>query len=166
MAIPRLHYPLLLVHNMAMKLRVYLDTSVVSAAEDVRTPERQAQTLLFLARASEFDFATSDLTRQELEATADPQRRDRLLARITPIASVRITAEMRSLAREYVRHDIIPAAFEDDALHIAAAVLSGQDVLTSWNFRHMVNRRRRAMVNLLNASRGLRTIEILTPPEL
>lgn len=149
-----------------MKLRVYLDTTVVSAAEDVRTPERQEQTLAFFSRAAEFELATSDLTRQELAATPDAQRRGRLLARIATMACVQVTSEMHALAKEYVEQDILPAAFEDDALHIAAAVLSGQDVLTSWNFRHLVNRRRRAMVNLLNASRGFPTIEILTPPEL
>ena len=50
-------------------------------------------------------------------------------------------------------------------MHIAAAVLSGQGVLASWNLRHLVNRRRGARVNLFNATRGLPTIEILTPPE-
>ena len=149
-----------------MKLRIYLNTTVVSAAEDTRTPERQAQTLTFFARAAEYDLATSDLTRQELAATPDHEQRDRLLARITPWTSISITAEIRALAKEYVAQDIIPAAYEDDAVHIAAAVISGQDILISWNFRHMVNRRRRALVNLLNASRNLPTIEILTPPEL
>lgn len=149
-----------------MKLHVYLDTTVISASEDARAPERQEQTLAFFARANEFQFATSELTRQELAATPDPQRRARLLARITTIGCLGITPEMHALAGKYVAHDIIPPAFEDDALHIAAAVLSGQDILVSWNFRHLVNRRRRAMVNLLNASRGLPTIEILTPPEL
>ncbi|MFA7237101.1 MAG: hypothetical protein WC058_09570 [Phycisphaeraceae bacterium] len=149
-----------------MKLHVYLDTTVISAADDLRTPERQTQTLVFLARSGEFEFATSELTRQELAATPDAQRRDRLLARIASIPCIGITAPMHTLAKEYVEHDIIPAAYEDDAIHIAAAVLSGQDILASWNFRHMVNRRRRAMVNLLNASRNLPAIEILTPPEL
>lgn len=117
---------------MATKLRVYLDTTVVSAAEDPLARERRA----------------------------------RLLARADAISVVTTTADMHALAQDYVRQGIIPAAYEDDAMHIAAAVLSGQDILASWNFRHMVNRRRRAMVNLLNSSRGLRTIEILSPPEL
>lgn len=150
----------------AMKLRVYLDTTVVSAAEDARAPDRQAQTMAFFERAAEFTLATSELTRQELLGTPDLSRRDRLLERIADIPIVAIDAEMLALAREYVGHDIIPAPYQDDAVHIAAAVLSGQDVLASWNFRHLVNRRRRSLVNLLNTSRNLPTIEILTPPEL
>jgi glycogen operon protein len=41
------------------------------------------------------------------------------------------------------------------AVHVAAAVLTRQDVLVSWNFRHLVNRRRRAQVNEVNISLGL-----------
>ncbi|HEX9781351.1 MAG TPA: hypothetical protein VGA56_01300, partial [Opitutaceae bacterium] len=84
-----------------------------------------------------------------------PDRREKLLQRLVKIDIIPVDSEMAVLAKAYVAHNIIPPAFEDDAVHIAAAVLSGQDVLTSWNFRHLVNRRRRALVNLLNASRGL-----------
>jgi hypothetical protein len=54
----------------------------------------------------------------------------------------------------------------DDALHVAAAVLGRYDVLVSWNFRHLVNRRRRAALNSLNTSWGLPAIEIIAPAEL
>ena len=143
---------------------LYLDTSVLSAAEDARAPERQTQTLAFLDRAEEFELATSELTRQELAATPDAMRRERLRARLAPLRCIGITDEMQVLARDYVEHEIIPAPYEDDAVHIAAAVPSGQDILASWSFRHRVNRRRRALVNLRNASRGLPTIDIVTPP--
>ena len=43
-----------------MKLRVYLDTTVLSAAEDIRTPERQQQTVDFFGRADQFLLATSE----------------------------------------------------------------------------------------------------------
>jgi hypothetical protein len=54
----------------------------------------------------------------------------------------------------------------NDAVHVAAATLSRQDVLVSWNFKHLVNRRRRAMVCGVNAAAGLPPIDILSPPEL
>ena len=53
----------------------------------------------------------------------------------------------------------------NDALHVAGAVLTQQDVLLSWNFKHLVNRRR-AQINEGNISIGLRTIEIVAPPEI
>jgi len=36
----------------------------------------------------------------------------------------------------------------------------------SWNFRHLVNRRRRALVNEVNILTGFPSIEILAPPEV
>ena len=53
-----------------------------------------------------------------------------------------------------------------DALHVASAVLTRQDILLSWNFKHLVNRRRRALVNQMNTLRGLPNIEIVAPPEI
>jgi len=54
----------------------------------------------------------------------------------------------------------------NDALHVAAAVLTRQDVLLSWNFKHLVNRRRRARINEYNISVGLPAVEIVAPPEV
>jgi hypothetical protein len=54
----------------------------------------------------------------------------------------------------------------NDALHVAAAVLTRQDILLSWNFKHLVNRKRRALINQLNTAKSLPLIEILAPPEI
>jgi hypothetical protein len=49
---------------------------------------------------------------------------------------------------------------------VPAAVLTRQDILVSWNFKHLVNRRRRALINDLNVAGNLPTIEIVAPPEV
>jgi hypothetical protein len=54
----------------------------------------------------------------------------------------------------------------NDAVHVAAAILTRQDILLSWNFKHLVNRVRRAKVNQVNVSLGLPSIEIIAPPEI
>jgi hypothetical protein len=77
-----------------------------------------------------------------------------------------LTNEMRALAHRYVDGGVFPAGMYSDALHVAAAVLTGQDVLLSWNFKHLVNRRRRAQVNEINTLASLPTVEIVAPPEL
>jgi predicted nucleic acid-binding protein len=86
-----------------MKLRVYLDTTVISAAEDFRAPDRREQTLAFFDRADEFELMTSELTRLELDATPDSDRRARLLQRIATLRTVSINSETRFLASDYVR---------------------------------------------------------------
>ena len=75
---------------------------------------------------------------------------------------------MRTLAVTYNEAGTFSAATYSDALHVAAAVPTHQEqeVLLSWNFKHLVNRRRRAEINAENLSLELPTIEILAPPEL
>jgi hypothetical protein len=79
---------------------------------------------------------------------------------------VEISSEMRQLASDYVHAGAFSPLSYNDALHGAAAILTHQDVLLSWNFKHLVNRRRRAQINEINVSGGLPVIEIVAPPEL
>jgi len=53
-----------------------------------------------------------------------------------------------------------------DALHVATAGAARQDMLVSWNFRHLVNQRRRDLVNEVNRLAGYPPSEILAPPEV
>ena len=73
---------------------------------------------------------------------------------------------MRKLAADYVAAGAFSPLAYNDALHVAAAVLTQQDILLSWNFKHLVNRRRRAQINQINISGGLPLIEIVAPPEI
>jgi hypothetical protein len=54
----------------------------------------------------------------------------------------------------------------NEALHVAAAVLTRQDILLSWNFKPLINRRRRARINAVHMSFGLPTLEMLAPSEV
>lgn len=149
-----------------MKLRVYLDTSVFNAVLDAQWPDRRDVTLRFFDRLADFDVATSEVARSEISDTRDPARRTELLALLERVNVIEVTEEMKELAWNYVRHRIFTARMLDDARHVAAAVVTRQDVLLSWNFRHLVNRRRRAMINELNLSRYLPRIDIVSPMEL
>lgn len=77
-----------------------------------------------------------------------------------------ITPQTKSLAKRYVDEGVVPARYSADALHIAAAVLGSADILVSWNFKHLVKRSTRLLVNYVNAIAGFRSIEILAPPEV
>ena len=149
-----------------MRLRLYLDTSVISAHVDDRLPERRRATLEFWERLPGYEVAISELTLTEVRATADSALRERLLALVGDFLSLPIEREARDLAREYVGRGVFSAATAIDALHVAIAVAARQDILVSWNFRHLVNRRRRALVNEVNVLAGYPSIEILAPPEV
>jgi hypothetical protein len=79
---------------------------------------------------------------------------------------VPVENEMKKLADKYIAAGAFTETVYNDAIHVAAATLTRQDVLVSWNFRHLVNRRRRAVVCGVNATEGLPAIDILSPPEL
>jgi len=149
-----------------MSLRVYLDTSVFSAYFDEAVSDRQTQTEDFWKRRSEFELSTSTVAREELEQTPDPARRMQLITMVDSVTVHPVTDMMRSLAKSYIDSGVFTGVMYNNAVHVAAAVLTRQDVLLSWNFRHLVNRRRRAQINEVNISLGLPTIDIVAPPEV
>jgi len=149
-----------------LRLRVYLDTSVISAYFDTRRPERQAETQAFWRRLSELDVTISEVTEVELRGTTDERLRQEMQGLVRPFNVIPLNAQMPGLARHYLDRGIFPPAAVNDALHVACAVVSRQDLLVSWNFRHLVNRRCRAMINEANVARGYPSIDIVAPPEV
>ena len=100
--------------------------------------------------------------------TATPLDRKRL-ERVGKLAAQSIDDHRKSLeglAEAYVRHGVVTAGHLTDAQHVAVATVGELDVLVSWNYRHLVNRRRREAFNGVNAIQGYRTIDIVTPPEV
>ncbi|MEW6747950.1 MAG: PIN domain-containing protein [Planctomycetota bacterium] len=149
-----------------MKLRIYLDTSVFSAYFDERAPERRELTQQFWNRLPEFDVGTSEVAWEELSRTTDLGRRAELLGLLSGVAVHSLTEEIRALGRRYIDAHVFAPTSVNDALHVAVAVLTRHDILASWNFRHLVNRQRRARINEVNVLANVPTIEILAPPEI
>lgn len=149
-----------------MKIRLYADTSVFSAYYDERAPDRKALTEDFWRGIAAFECSTSELAVTELEQIKDAALRQKMKALLADFRIHPLIAEMHALADEYVRAGAFTKLLLNDALHVAAATLTRQDVLISWNFKHLVNRRRRAIVNGVNAMQGLPALDILSPPEV
>ncbi|MFQ5897862.1 MAG: PIN domain-containing protein [Candidatus Methylomirabilia bacterium] len=149
-----------------MKLGIYLDTSVVSAYVDDRLSERKQATVEFWGRLRDYEVAISELTLTEIQATGAPEVREQMTRLVHPFSVLPTEEETRRLAQEYVRRGVFSPGTTEDSLHVAVAVVSRQDILVSWNFRHLVNRRRRALINEVNILMGYPTIEILAPPEV
>jgi predicted nucleic acid-binding protein len=151
---------------MSSRIKVYLDTSVVSALFDDRNPERQGLTSSFFNILDRFDVHVSDLTLAELERTPDRELARRMRNTVAGMDVLEVTKEVEDLADEYVRQGAVPDTYPADAMHIAVASLTGMDFLLSWNFRHLVRRRTRDVVDMVNTMRGMRHISIATPAEL
>ncbi len=133
------------------KLRIYLDTSVLSAYHDDQWPDRMRLTREFWERQHEFDASTSVWTKNEIGKTQNAERRLQMEALLSTVSVFEVTNEMRTLAETYVREEAFTTRMVDDAIHLAAAVQTRQDILVSWNFRHLVNRRRILKIRQINA---------------
>ncbi len=151
---------------MKTKIRVYLDTSVISALFDERNPERKSLTETFFKEIESFEAYISEITVIEVERTPDLALQNKMREKISQFLRLSLTDDVEWLAKEYVRHCAVPEGYPEDAYHIAIAVINEMDYLLSWNFKHIVSRRAKDIVRMVNTLNRLRHIEIMTPAEL
>lgn len=151
-----------------MRLRLYLDTSTISAYHDERQPLRQLQTRRFWAILSRYEVFISALVMDEIEDCSDPQRGQRLAELVAGIPSLETqTPEVRQLTDRYIEIGAFNEQWLDDARHVAIATVGGADCLVSWNYRHLARERTRTAVQSANLHMGYnRSIRILTPADL
>ncbi len=74
--------------------------------------------------------------------------------------------ESRKLAELYMQEKAVSRKFYEDALHIAISTINQVNVLTSWNFKHIVNLDRIRQYNAVNLKNGYSLLEIRTPREI
>lgn len=153
---------------MKKKIRVYLDTSVISALFDDRNPERKSLTETFFDQIENvnFDPYISEITVVEIDRTPDIELQSKMKRATSQFSVLSLTDEVEWLANEYIRYGAIPESYSEDAYHIDIAVISEIDFLLSWNFKHIVRRKTRDIVKMVNTLNSLRQIEIMTPAEL
>jgi predicted nucleic acid-binding protein len=148
------------------KLKVYLDTSVISALFDKRDPVRKRITEGFFDRISDFEIFISRITINEIKDARSNILRRKMMDAINDFEVLAVSNEVISLGQEYISNGALPSHCPDDAYHIAAAVLNDIGHLLSWNFQHIVRTRTRKIVRGVNRSRGLPQLIILTPREV
>ena len=149
---------------------VYVDSSVWSCCFNENVADLQQQSTLFLDRCRQGDLGcvyVSEVVLQEL-ASAPPARARQignLLRSVNP-ERLDLDDEATALAEAHVNHGVLTRGHLADAYHVAIATVADVDALVSWNYRHLVNRRRRAAFNGVNAIRGYGRIDIVSPPEV
>ena len=148
------------------KLKIYLDTSVYSALYDSRDLVRQKQTKEFWSNIDTFELYYSDINLVEINGVTDQTLREKLEILLKNGNKINMSSEVRQLSRLYIKEDLIPDKYESDAMHIAFTSVYSIDILVSWNFKHLVKRKTRIGVNLINLREGYKSIEILAPPEI
>ena len=148
-----------------MKTSIYLDTTIISALFDKRTPERMAQTKQFWEHIKDYDVFISELVIDEIKGAPQPLQ-DKMLESVSDFTSLYISDEVKYLAEEYIKNGIFPEKYFDDALHTSLTSANQIGILLSWNFIHLVKIRTRRMVSLVNTIHNYNPVEIISPPEL
>ncbi|MBN2152456.1 MAG: type II toxin-antitoxin system VapC family toxin [Candidatus Lokiarchaeota archaeon] len=151
---------------MARKIKIYLDTSVISAKFDDRNPDRKELTENFFVIIDQYDPYISRITIAEIENTPDEALKSKMQDCVKGFNVLEISEATENLARQYVKGGAIPKKYQEDAYHIAFAVINEVDYLLSWNFKHVVKQKTRAIANMVNTINRYRNIDIITPAEL
>jgi hypothetical protein len=110
----------------------------------------------------------SDVVLREI-ARAEEELADRLrqlLKQLDPIL-LELDEDMDGLAADFLAQGVVPPSKIEDSQHVAAAVISELDVLVSWNYRHLVNVRRREKFYQISVMHGYyKPLQIVTPFEV
>jgi len=152
---------------MKKKIKVYLDTSVISYLDqkDAEEKMKETQELWKLLKINKYEVVISNIALLEI-SECGAEKRDKLIEYINEIAyeEYNLNEETQELAELIIKEGILKPKSFDDALHIASAILSDCDIILSWNFKHLVN------VNTINGVRKIcfnrsfnRIIDIYSP---
>ncbi|MCL2366411.1 MAG: PIN domain nuclease [Oscillospiraceae bacterium] len=148
------------------KLKIYLDTSVVSHLYAPDVPDKQADThkLWTFIKAKTYEVSISPVVMIELDDCSEPKR-SHLLDRLSEISYTELQAnnEVLELAAQYLDAGIMPPKSARDRQHIAYACVYNCDMVISWNFKHMVNVKTISGVRGVNALAGYKEMPIYTP---
>jgi predicted nucleic acid-binding protein len=151
------------------RLKIYLDSSIVSHLDQHDAPEWMSATHKLWERIKdgEFDVFISPVVVNEIEA-CDEFKRNILKNYLKEIdyEVVMIDERVLEIASRIVDLGILRQKSFDDCQHIAASITGGCDVLVSWNFKHMVNIRTIKGVKAITALEGYKDILILDPLSL
>ena len=156
------------------KLKIYLDTSVISFLYADDSPEKRDITVDFFDNyLSQYDVYISNLVLAEINNTADKELKDALINAIEKysLQVLQIPENFQelifSLARTYISEKVIPENKIDDAVHIAICTIFEFDILLSWNFRHIANIKKQMQVASVNKKEGyLKELFLFNPMEV
>lgn len=148
------------------KLKIYLDTSVISHlfADDV--PEKMADTLALWEdlKAGKYVVVLSNVTIAELNKCGEPKKAAMFSCiNEIPYEVVDETADSLALAEDYLKFGVLREKSRDDCRHIAVATLAGCQYIVSWNFKHFVNIKTVNKVQAVNKMAGYPEVSIVPP---
>lgn len=151
------------------KIKVYLDTSVLSYLDQQDSPEKMAETIEVweLIKQNYYDIYISDVVLNEINQCTETK-----LKTITDFLNeidytvLSIDEDTVDLALKIIEEGILAQKSIDDCRHIAAAIRANCDVIVSWNFKHIVNVKTIRGIKVITTMEGYKDILIYPPTAL
>ncbi len=151
------------------KIRVYLDTSVVSYLDQQDAPEKMSETKEVWDKIKEgnYEVFISTLVIDELQKCQEPKR-TYLLNQLNEIdfTILEVNEGTVRLAEKFIDFGVLKKKSFEDCQHIAAAILSNCDIIVSWNFKHIVNVKTIRGIKVVTTMEGYKDILIYPPTAL
>ena len=152
------------------KLKVYLDTSVISYLEQDDAPEKMADTRAVweALKRGDYDIFVSQVVLKELNDCKDLRKKELFFKHLHEINFniVDITEDTITLAEKFIDFGMLKQKRLDDCQHIAAAILNDCDIIISWNFKHIVNVKTIRGIKVITTMQGRKDLLIYPPTAL
>ena len=152
------------------KIKVYLDTSVISYLDQQDAPEQMQETREVWERikAGQYEVFISDVVLRELADCKEEAKRDLLIGHLAEIKYnlIAVDDDIAKLAEKIVTKGVLKQKNIDDCQHIAAAILSDCDIIVSWNFKHIVNVKTIRGIKVITTVEGYKDLLIYQPTAL
>lgn len=151
------------------KLKVYLDTSVISYLYQEDAQEKMQDTLQLWERFKEqqYEVYISDIVINEISGCTE-EKLNILMDYLDQIEYhlIATNEDTVGLAEKFIDFGILKQKSFDDCQHIASAILAGCDIIISWNFKHIVNIKTIRGVKVITTLEGYKDLLIFPPSVL
>ncbi|MDR3244249.1 MAG: PIN domain-containing protein [Elusimicrobiota bacterium] len=151
------------------KLKIYLDTSVISYLQQNDAKEEMQYTHILWQDIKDGKYIVyiSDITIFEIKRCYEPKRTslEKYLEEIQ-YQLIQTDKEIDMVADKFIENHILSKQSYDDCRHIACSIVAGCDIIVSWNFKHIVNYKTIKGVRLVSLMTGYNDVSICSPEML
>ncbi|MDR0908909.1 MAG: hypothetical protein LBM77_04000 [Spirochaetaceae bacterium] len=151
------------------KPTLYLETTCFNfyILEKPGTKRDDTRKLFALIKGGQYEAFTSSVVEDEI-ADDTPERYKKMKALIDEyhIKMLLRDSKADALAALYIDKGIVPAKYDDDAIHIALATVNRLDFVVSYNMGHIVKTKTMIGTGFVNLRAGYKMIGLSTPTEV
>ena len=151
---------------MAKKIRIYLDTSVISYLYQEDSPAEMEITrkVWEILKRDDYKIYISPLVKTEIER-CDKEKKINMINAIESLqySLLKETTSSEKIKEQLLLFQVLSPRSSDDCSHISLAIVNNCDYILSWNFRHFVNPRTIKGVKALSILNDIPEIKILSP---